>query len=204
MSAVFGLYYNTKLKVMSHNGSSHPKSLGYDLVNILWYSWPNEIYYMYTILNLVHPSAKPNLDQVEMLNKFIGLSDEGGFKFNKPLTELSFYQILGELSEDPMRYFVKVRHSGLTFMLNAFDMVQTYGICDWAYVYNINQTRLEVWHRKDEQPGSQSLTVTDDYERLVENFDLISTMIHDPSDLGRNQFSKDGMDEAYEIILGSE
>lgn len=203
MSAIFGFYYNGKLKSTHHIGNGSPKVLGYDLFKTLWYAWPAEIMYIYKITTLVNASAKPDAVQLQQLKEQLMLENTDGYKFKKPLEELTFQDILSEITSDVFRYFQLIRHAGLRFMIDGLENVKTWGVSEWAYVYNLNQSRIEVWHNKTEQPQSQKLLPLDDLDRLNENFYLVHTMIHDQLDLGRNQFDLSGMDYAYEQVYGT-
>jgi len=200
MSAVFGFYYNGKLKITYHPGEGNPIVLGYDLVKTLYYSWPQEIMYMFNVMTLANPLDKPTEAQLEQLNLQIGFDAEKGWNFQKPKNELTFQEIFSELSSDTFRYFTLIRHSGLGYMLDGFSTIKTWGIAEWAYIYNLNESKIEVWHLKETEPTQQELYFEDDRDRLNENYELIHAMIHDQNDLGRNQFDLSGMDYAYSLV----
>lgn len=201
MSAVYGFYYNNKLKITHHNGSDHPKSLGYALFKTLYYAWPQEIMFIFSRMRIVNAYDKPSDFFLNQFEEKIGIeSESAGWKFQKPLSELTFFEILSQIQADVFTYFIFVRHAGLMFMLDGFENIKTWGMCDWAYIYNLNQSRIEVWKMKEIEPSSQQISYEDDMDRIRENFDLIHTMIHDQTDLGRNQFDLSGMDYAYDLV----
>lgn len=203
MSATFGFYYNKKLKITNHNGAGDPKTLGYNLFKTLYYSWPQEIMYMFSRIALVNSYKKPSLSQIEQFKKILNIGDGSGWNFKKPLNELTFNDILTQVQADVFAYFILVRHSGLFYMLDGFENIKTWGVTEWVYIYNLNQNRVEVYYKKEEQPESAQISYDDDLDRITENFDLIHTMIHDQTDLGRNQFDLSGMDYAYDKVYGT-
>lgn len=202
MSAIFGFYCNKKLKVMHHQGVGNPKVVGHDLITTIGLAHPYEILKIFESIILVHASKKPNEFHLNQLREKLQLDSEKGFVFNKPIEELKYQEILGEVSEDVLRYFILMRHIGLIYMLDGFENIKTWGVCEWGYIYNIDEGNLEVWHSKEEEPKFQELILTDDLDRMRENFYLVHSMIHDPQDPNRNEFTKEGMDFAYHKVYG--
>lgn len=197
MAGAYGFYYNGEMKISSYKKESHPKSLGYDIFNTLWYSWPQEIFYMFFALIMKDASEKPEEDIRNDILEMLGGSN--GYSFNKPLEEISYEDLLGEKGMNIFGYFILVRHTGLRYMIDGIENIKTWGTADWVYIYNLNYNRLEVWYSRPEMPSVR--TISDDpYVYLEENFTMINSMIHDPNDLGRNQFDLSGMDFAYDTV----
>lgn len=197
MSGVYGFYKDDIMKIAPYAGESHPKALGISLLETLYYSWPQEILYVFDSLIVVKGSDKPDDYEYDIILKCLG---KLGTKLNKERKNITFYDLLSQKHLDVMAYFIAIRHSGLRYMLNAIEYIKTYGICDWIYLYNLNINEVEIYYRKLEMPTS-NLISNDPIINLNDNFDLIYSMIHDPSDLGRNQFDLSGMTTAYNKVF---
>lgn len=197
MAGVYGFLYNGVMKATCYKREANPKALGYDLFNTLWYAWPQELFYMFHALIMVKSSQKPNDFLLDGIIKNLG--GKNGYEFSKPRNEITFEDLLKEKQMNVFAYFQLIRHTGLRYMVDGIENLKTWGTVDWVYIYNLNQNRVEVWYLKNQEDIVR--TITDDpYVYLNENFTLINAMIHDPADLGRNQFDLSGMDLAYDTV----
>jgi len=187
---VYGFYKDNVLKIIDYKKEGNPKSLGYNLFRTLYYSWPNEILGIFNMLNPVKASDKPSEEDVQ---KIINIFGEGSYSFNKK--NLTYYDLLSELQDDIFQYFTTIRHSGLNIYLDAVDKIKKQGFCDWVYIYNLNNNNIEVWFSKKE--AIEQKTFEDSYQYLNEYFIQLRSMLHNPADLGRNQFDLSGLDDAY-------
>lgn len=192
MAGAYGFYKDGEMKISSYKGEGSPKILGHAIHDVLFYSWPQEISYMFDQLIMVKSYANPTVFEFETIMAVFGKEGYDLPDFEK----INFEMILGERQSSMFSYFVSVRHAKLRYMLDAEEIIKTWGVTDWVYIYNLDKNELEIYHQKETMPETRTLT-DDTYVYLQENFDLIHTMAHDPGDLGRNQFTKNGMDEAY-------
>ncbi len=198
-TGVYGFYKSGVLKAVAYSRESHPKSLGYLLFKTLYYSWPQEIGFMFSILKVVKANQKPTEAEYNSILEAFG---SPGYDFRKPIDKITFNDLLEERQDDVMSFFVAIRHAGLRHMVDGTENIKTWGICDWVYIYNLDVNRIEIYYRKSKKPITNSVS-DDPIVYLNENFDLIHTMNHDPSDLGRNQFDLTGLDYAYDKVFNS-
>lgn len=194
MSGVYGFKKENNFKVSLYLGEGHPLALGEKLFKTLFYSWPKEINFLYETRIMKKPAEKPTEFEFKMIMNAFGLA---GFNFRKPLEELNFYDLLAERQSDILSYFVAVRHNRLRYMLDGTDSLKSWGVADWAYIYNLDENKIKIYTAKREMPKARTLTDNVNVY-LEEGFDLIHEMIHDPGDLGRNQFDMSGLQEAYD------
>jgi len=195
MAGAYGFYKEDELKLASYNGEANPLKLGFHIVETLYYAWPEELYIFFENIIMVPSNNIPDDYEFEKLTEALGITGINKDKY----IGLSFEKILGERQSDLMSYFITMRHSGLRYMIDGIENIKTYGIIDWIYIYNLNKLEIEVYYKKEIAPEIRTIT-KDPYVYLKENFDLIYTMPHNPSDLGRNQFNFDGMRAASELV----
>lgn len=196
-TGVYGFYKEGVMKIASYSREGNPKSLGYALFNTLYYSWPQELHYMFNVLKMVKASDKPTQEEYDEIMQSFG---DSGFELRKQIDQITFYDLLAERHNDVFSLFIAVRHSGLRYFIDGIENIKSWGFCDWAYIYNLNLNRIEVYYRKKIQPNVRAIS-DDPYIYLSECFDLIHTMTHDSSNLGRNQFDLSGLDFAYDKVL---
>lgn len=195
MAGAYGFYKENELKLTSYNREANPLKLGFHIVEALYYSWPEELYKFFEDIIIVPASNIPNEYEFNKLTESLGIT---GINKNK-YVGVPFERILGERQSDLISYFIAMRHSGLRYMVDGIENIKTYGIIDWVYIYNLDKLEIEVYYKKAIAPEIRTLT-ENPYIYLKENFDLIHTMSHNPSDLGRNQFDFNGMKEASALV----
>lgn len=96
---------------------------------------------------------------------------------NKNRDEINFNDIFSEKQNDVLSFLVSLKIPGLDYMVDGIENIKTWGICDWVYIYNLNDQEIEVFYRKDDFLDERTLS-KDPYIYLEECFDLVHTIKH--------------------------
>lgn len=164
-SAMYGFYKNGVTKATYSHSDGYPAGLGSEIVDFIKDTPVNELNQIFDKIVMVDRNKKATAKQIENCIEYFN-------KYVSTKKPTDWYCLLHGSQGNLNAY-----KSDLKYMVDSSDFIKDSLCCEWAYIINLDENRLEVYEgfQTEPQKNRYELTESDnDYYNcaLIKTFDL--------------------------------